>query len=409
MLKTSLFSNKAQSLIELSIFATVIMLAMSVLVGYGMNANYNHRMMMMAFKRAMELASQVEKTSIYATIQLVYDKSSIDPANEYGVPRKVPFSFSSSAVRSNMLYSELDGTDEEIPRTVYDINGKIYSFRTAAYVDKGFVDPRRKVWIDDWDGKGIAWKWEYPGGKNKIESGTSWDIDNDGEDEQLVTYSSSGHESVVAVDDTYTGAPEKSRKVTKKDVDHDTVKEQVETITYEDGVKEEIITDYKYPDDSGVPIEVVTKKRFTPGQSGGLIMDSQDGELNFSETAPSKANGLTENMDILEINRNSIANRQMARQFQTRTMINNKQVIKRFVRLNPQSAFALSDIEAQIEEQNKNNNCNYNGNHTFSGAAPADLGPGCDYILQTDDGQTFLVVNTYFGTNKDAYFWTRAN
>lgn len=339
--------KKGQSLIELAIFSTVIFLAMGVLVSYALSYNHNQHLTMLANKRARHLATQAHNTYLYASVAVVFDKPVASVSNMFGIPKRVPVVASSSAVHSNDLYSEMDGVDEELPRVVYDINGKTYALKTAAFVTKSFTedDAKRKAWIDDWNGEGLAWQWEYPAGED----------DNSEDSEGLV-------EAV-------------------KSKDEDAAERQ-----FDDGTAWDI-------DGDGEEEVIVDKDR-------GLVMDSQDGELDMTEPSAALQNGLLPDTSSSEYNQSQLRNTQQESRFQTKTIIRHQEVIQRPIRLNPKFT-DFSDIKSQLAAQNPG--CNYDEERSCDDPS---LGADCDCLYESE-GQKFLWVRGLFSTDKEAYVWSR--
>jgi hypothetical protein len=180
------FLKKGQSLVELSIFASVVLVAMATMVSYALNYSHNQRISMLAYRRGMSLAAQVASTYRQASVVLVYDKAIADPTSIWGIGRKAAVSASGSGTQSNDLYAQMDGNESELPRVVYDINGKVYTIKTAAFVAGG-GSAIRKSFINGWSGSGRCWQWESPDeGENPFKQGTAWDVDGDGEEEVLM-------------------------------------------------------------------------------------------------------------------------------------------------------------------------------------------------------------------------------
>ncbi len=314
------FLNRGQSLIELAIFASVIFLAMSVLISYGLSFNYNQQVTLTAFRKAIQLAKQVANTSLYASVNLVYDKAIANPASMFGISPRSPIAVSASGAWSNELYSELDGDDEELPRTVYNINGKVYSLKTAAFVHKGLdqANAKRRAYIEGWDGTGPAWQWEYPDKKeNSFGSNTSWDIDGDDEEETIIKLKT------------------------------------------------------------------------------GLVMDSQEGELDMTIDDPQKRNGLISDYKSTVIDKSALTNLQKQGKFESATKLDYLQIIERRIRLNPGEGVDFSALLGQINKNNQN---------CYGRGSPCEAEEE-DYILE-EDGDKYLVVRSRFMTKEDSYVWS---
>jgi hypothetical protein len=173
--------------------------AIALMISYVSNYSHNQYAGMMAFRQAMYEASQADQTYLSSSVTVVYDKAIADPTNMFGMPKMVPLVVASSGLRSNWLFSELDLTPEELPVSIFIINGKIYRLRTAAYVnlEPGQVtaeNARRKAFIDGWDGVSPekGWQWEVPDPegkdeKRKFDKKTEWDLDGDGEEERVLS------------------------------------------------------------------------------------------------------------------------------------------------------------------------------------------------------------------------------
>lgn len=314
------FSTKGQSLIELAIFASLIFLAMSVLVSYGMSFNYNQRVAITAFRKAIKLAKQVSSGSLSSSVNIIYDKAIANPASMFGISPRSPVGFSASGAWSNELYSELDGNDEELPRITYEINGKNYSFKTAAFTNKKFSEAgvERKDYIEGWDGKGKAWRIERPDDdENRFDDNTSWDIDGDGEEEIIIKAQS------------------------------------------------------------------------------GLVMDSQEGELDMTIDDPKYRNGLLSDYTSTIIDKSALTNLQKQGKFLSDTALDYVQIIERRIRLNPNGGVDFSGLKKQIIENNAD----------CYGSGKACESQEEDYILD-EGGQRYLVVRSRFVTKENSYVWS---
>lgn len=315
--------RKGQSLIELAIFSSIIIFSLTVLVGYALSFNFNQRIMMQSFKRAMFLADQASTTSLSASATLVYDKAIANPSSMFGVGSRSGITFSFSGTRSNDLYSEMEGLDYELSRTVYDINGKVYTFKTAAFAYKDLAGAKRKAVIDYWNGQGLSWQWEYPDAdddEKKFENNTQWDIDNDGEEETILN------------------------------------------------------TDT------------------------GLVMDSQEGEIDSTVSDPELTNGLLSESRSIKSDQNELTNTQNRRNFSTRSKLRDMEIIERKIRLNPRLT-NLSNITAQIEAQNST--CSYASGYSCDRFS---INTGCDCLL-LEGGEKLLLVRSVFSSDKNAFEW----
>ncbi len=169
-------SCSGQAAIELAIFGSLILLALGVFVRYGLNANYSQKLKMDAYGKARaEMNSDAEST-IYVVLR---DKPMPDPSAPFGVASRDSVFFASESVGrlkgvfDTPEYPSTDGhpstdkaalfTDPQLPRIIYDINGTIYKFTTAAFkYYKHKQDENHEVKTKVYDDKGWYWKTSGP-------------------------------------------------------------------------------------------------------------------------------------------------------------------------------------------------------------------------------------------------------
>ncbi|MDD5465677.1 MAG: hypothetical protein PHP73_05005 [Candidatus Omnitrophica bacterium] len=138
------FNKKAQSLTELSAFGSVLLLALSFLISYGMRYNYQQDIQMRAFRTALAEAYNVTRPDASASVVLLNDKHVPDPRDMFGVGNIVPVQAEAEVIWGNTLQDKYtDLTDRSrLPRKKYVVNGKEYEYRTAGF---GFITNAVKI------------------------------------------------------------------------------------------------------------------------------------------------------------------------------------------------------------------------------------------------------------------------
>jgi len=422
-------SRKGQSLIELGVFSAIILLAMGFLVSYGLSYSHNQRIATRAFKRAEQLSKDLAATSRSTSITLVYDKSIADPSSMFGFSQKTPLSFSTSLTASNLLYALYSGDPSGLPRFIYDINGKVYSLTTSAFVDREFDSrtkfdayikdgPRRKVYKNRWNpSMGNLWKYETPGGDNKVEEGTSWDINNDDREEAIL------ESYEVFVD-------KNGRRIS--------LYERGGELNYYFSPQGVFGRDDKGQFTIGGTIDPDNNNVYGPDKTfWGRIkrvfkyLDTSIGELNFNIDDPNLRNGLLSDTKTFITENSAMVNSQDGRIIKTKTSLNNMQIIERRIRLNSSIDFNMyninvnerpdpeqdrkieqaEDIRGQIRKNNAS--CNYNSSpiaQPFGTFRCSDFSEdsSCDCLLE-EAGQKYLIVKSKFTDNKSYLEWSINN
>lgn len=122
------FNQKAQALLELSVFGTILIMLMGVLVNYGLRYNFQQQAMQEAFRKALGAASlsvpDTNPTSYqgHASYTLIKDRHIPDAGNPFGLGSVMPFSGSANVIRSFELDKTAE-TVEELPRVKINIQG----------------------------------------------------------------------------------------------------------------------------------------------------------------------------------------------------------------------------------------------------------------------------------------------
>lgn len=143
-------SKKGQALVELAVFGTVLIFCLTLLLRYGMSANYQQRVDMQTFRKAFvraktgtpvgrgpsfdpgwtfENSSPPTPTehSCYVSYTVIEDKPVFSASGILPIAERSPVASAAQAVWSIDLFAEADGEADE-PRAEFEINGRRYSF-----------------------------------------------------------------------------------------------------------------------------------------------------------------------------------------------------------------------------------------------------------------------------------------
>lgn len=198
-------------MVELAALGTVLVFCLGLLISYGMTENYSQEAMMRTFRKAFVRARSNDTTekrrghnaynpgweyenaepelpgNHWRNVNYVVIEDRIQPSTGgvLNVDERSPVGASASATCSLHLFHEID-SDSDMPRAEYEINGRRYSFTTAAIVTYEGVNQsvvRTKKNKDPWDGTGRCWEWEAV---ENPEKGMSADVDNDSFEEAIM-------------------------------------------------------------------------------------------------------------------------------------------------------------------------------------------------------------------------------
>jgi hypothetical protein len=182
----------------------MVLLALSLLIQYGISFNFQQNLDMLSYWKAMKLALISGNPT---SLSVVRDSAMPDPANVFHKGETVPYSAGGSAVFSEDLYDDYYDEDgnllpEKIPKVDYIINGRQYTLSAAAYkkmADLGLnehnvykkVKRKRADPLDEYNVDGTRgsddryWYWQdvsWP----LLKEGAGADLDGDGKEEVLV-------------------------------------------------------------------------------------------------------------------------------------------------------------------------------------------------------------------------------
>jgi hypothetical protein len=192
-----IFHKQGQSILELAIFGSIILFLFSILIQYGVGLNLQQHLSMQAFRKALSISKSATLNSpdgMNASLTIVKDLPTTDPANPFGVGETTPYIVQGSGTLSRLLYAKYEpGVDSDLPRVTFIINGVKKTYTTAKWkrydcrgnnvkkkVTKYFALPM------SWDTPvGPLWNWEEVK-DTKLESNDYADLDNDGYAEAIM-------------------------------------------------------------------------------------------------------------------------------------------------------------------------------------------------------------------------------
>jgi|GEM_PF-4891372 len=136
-----MINKKAQALIELAFFGSILLLCLSMLLRYGMQANYQQNIQMQAFRKAMKAAYYKSGPAANISLTMVKDKSIPDPQDPWGFGERFPMGAGASvAWDSNIQALYIDDFSEsparsDLPRQIIEINDTL-GLRDSDLADK---------------------------------------------------------------------------------------------------------------------------------------------------------------------------------------------------------------------------------------------------------------------------------
>lgn len=177
-------NRKAQALIELAIFGTVLLFVLGYMLRFGMGATYKQNIMQRSFRKAFARASEGGVSNRWRNVNytVLEDKPIISTQGLLPVAERVTVGNTVSATRSMDMYGQMVyGDNEHMPRTEFEINGTRYSFPSGAFVAyQEHPAMRKKQTKVNWDGLGAYWEWITV---DTASEGDAVDVDGDGYEE----------------------------------------------------------------------------------------------------------------------------------------------------------------------------------------------------------------------------------
>lgn len=120
--------KSGQSLVELAAFGSILLLCLSMLIQYGMRANYQQNLQMQAFRKALRAAYYKSGPAAGTSITMVHDKAIPDPRDHWGIAERRPVTASASATWDSHIQANYiedfasDPSPNDLPRTIIEIN-----------------------------------------------------------------------------------------------------------------------------------------------------------------------------------------------------------------------------------------------------------------------------------------------
>jgi len=189
-------NNRAQALVEMAIFGSVMLFALSILVGHGMNHIQQQEIRMQGFRKGFVRASTKDATTPRGTFDpgwefenteapaasnhwgqsnyvVIEDKPIVAVGGILPIVERSPMGMGVEALRSIDLFAGAEGYPNDpnnpndpamldLPRTEFEINGRRYSFTVAGfneYSEGELGTLYQKQDIEGWSGVGTSWQW----------------------------------------------------------------------------------------------------------------------------------------------------------------------------------------------------------------------------------------------------------
>ncbi|MFC1708479.1 hypothetical protein ACFL2J_00265 [Candidatus Omnitrophota bacterium] len=117
-LRRSTCNQSGQALLELSVFGTLIILLIGVLVTYGLRYNYQQQASIEAFRVAQEAAQRLDGDGLpmgSSSVTIIRDRHIPDPSNPFGVGSLTPIMASASVTRDTRIDATADDY-ESLPK-----------------------------------------------------------------------------------------------------------------------------------------------------------------------------------------------------------------------------------------------------------------------------------------------------
>ena len=184
-------TKKAQALVELAIFGSVLLLVFSILLRHGMGVIYSQSTLMRSFRRGFAHASGSPSTSYRnVSYMMIEDKPMFAPDELLPIATRTAMVQNVDAVRSIDMFGQMEyGVTADLPRVDFDINGTRHTFTTAGFKSYTEHDNMyKKEFVSNWDGSGSYWYWKTVSSAGE---GDYVDVDGDGYEEWVMSKSGS--------------------------------------------------------------------------------------------------------------------------------------------------------------------------------------------------------------------------
>jgi hypothetical protein len=148
--------RRAQALLEIAVFGTIIVMLLGVLISYGIRYNSQQKLMQQSYRQSLSKA--VSQPGIPITNVILKDTHMPNPADVFGVGSISPFVGSAGAITRDYQMSETATEESELPRIVMNINGQEYTYRAAGFRDESNVPEDSLDRYDQVYGWGNVWE-----------------------------------------------------------------------------------------------------------------------------------------------------------------------------------------------------------------------------------------------------------
>jgi len=141
--------QKAQALIELAIFGSIVMMLFGVLISYGLRYDRQLRTIHQTFRKALKSAAEVntDDKPILVEHVVVNDSHVPDPTNTFGIGSVSTALSQASLTRTNRLFEQPDN-DNELPVIRIDINDQTREYKAAGFREVyGVTEAQEKKYI----------------------------------------------------------------------------------------------------------------------------------------------------------------------------------------------------------------------------------------------------------------------
>lgn len=174
--KQAYFSKKAQALLELAVFGSIIIMLIGILINYGLRYNLQVKSMQDAYRKALKYASEAVNGESPSSVSYVSieDIHIPDPSNPFAIGAIIPISASASVTR-NPKMDETANEIDQLPRIAIDIKGSscpgsylspkgspppcyylAAGFREEQNVDENYIEKYKEIYGDVEETDGIC-------------------------------------------------------------------------------------------------------------------------------------------------------------------------------------------------------------------------------------------------------------
>lgn len=124
--------KKAQALLELAIFGSILIMLLGVLISYGLRYSSQQRVMQLAFRRALRSAAESVQDGkpTAASYMILTDKHIPSPSDPFGIGSVTPIVASASVTRNYRMHETADNVNE-LPQVTVDVQGQAFPFKAA--------------------------------------------------------------------------------------------------------------------------------------------------------------------------------------------------------------------------------------------------------------------------------------